>query len=29
MTLEHVAIWTADLDVLKAYYQTYFRWYSE
>ena len=24
MTLEHVAIWTADLERLKAYYQKYF-----
>jgi lactoylglutathione lyase len=24
MTLEHVAIWTAQLEVLKAYYETYY-----
>ena len=24
MTLEHVAIWTSDLEKLKAYYQKYF-----
>jgi lactoylglutathione lyase len=24
MTFEHIAIWTADLEKLKAYYETYF-----